>query len=48
MAFCLGFQDFFYSFNDLNNPLAQPAKLKTKPALSPVGLIFLLCEKCSY
>jgi hypothetical protein len=35
----------FINFIDItkkNNPLAQPAKLKTKPALSPVGLMFVL------
>lgn len=33
---------YLSSANDLNNPLAQPLKLKIKPRLLPVGLIFLL------
>jgi len=33
--------NLFLMCNDLNNPLAQPARNENEPRLLPVGLIFL-------
>jgi hypothetical protein len=43
MIFIDEYSIIIFSYNDLNNPLAQPAKTENQPALLPVGLICVFC-----
>ena len=48
MAILLGFQDFFYSFNDSNEAQEHRPETENEQALFPVASIFLLAKMYFY